>query len=56
LRWTGHVALIGERRDVYRFWWENMNERDHLEYLGADVRIILSWIFRKLDVGGYGLD
>jgi len=32
------------------FWWENLKERDHLEDPGVDERIILSWIFRKLDV------
>ena len=32
-------------------WWGNLRERDHLEYLGIDGRIILRWIFRKWDVG-----
>jgi hypothetical protein len=30
-------------------------EREHLGDLGEDGNIILSWIFRKWDVG-YGLD
>jgi len=29
------------------FWWGNLRERGHLENPGVDVRIILSWIFRK---------
>ena len=29
------------------FWWGNLRERDHLEDLGVDGRIILRWIFRK---------
>jgi hypothetical protein len=33
------------------FWWGNLRERDHSEDPGVDGRIILRWIFRKLDVG-----
>jgi len=49
IRRTGHVAYMGERRDVY--WWVNQRERDHLEDPGVDGRKILRWIFRKWDVG-----
>ena len=31
--------------------WGNLRERDHLEDPGIDGRIILRWIFRKLDGG-----
>jgi hypothetical protein len=51
MRWAGHVARMGERRGYTRFWWENLRERDHLGDLGLDGRIILKWIFRKLDEG-----
>jgi hypothetical protein len=30
IRWSTHVAGTGERRDTYRFWWENLRERNHL--------------------------
>jgi hypothetical protein len=33
------------------FWWGNLRERDHLEDPGVDGRVILRWIFSKLDGG-----
>jgi len=42
-----HVARMGEGRDVYRVWWGNRRERDHLGDPGVDGRIILRWIFGK---------
>jgi len=29
------------------FWFENLNEREHLEYLGVDGKILLEWILQK---------
>ena len=46
-RWAGHVARIGERRDVYRVLVGNLRERDHLGDPGIDERIILRWTFKK---------
>jgi hypothetical protein len=45
MRWVGQVwereELLGEFR------WGNVRERENLEYLGADGRIILKWIFKE---------
>jgi len=35
------------------FWWGNLKERDHLEDLSVDERILLSLIFRRWDVGSW---
>ena len=44
MRWSGHVARMGEERGVYR-------ERDHWGDLGVYGWIILGWISRRWDVG-----
>ena len=31
------------------FWWGDLTERDHLENLGVDGRMILKFIFKKWD-------
>jgi hypothetical protein len=42
---------MGKRKGVYRVWWGNLRERDHLEDQDIDGRIILRWIFSKMDEG-----
>jgi hypothetical protein len=44
---AGHVARVGEMRNAYNFWLENLTGRDHSEDLGVDERIILEWILQK---------
>ena len=39
--WAGHVSRVEEKRIEYRVWWGNRKERNHSDYLGLDVRIIL---------------
>jgi hypothetical protein len=36
------------------FWWGNVREEHHLEYLGVDSSIIIKWINRWY--GGHGID
>jgi hypothetical protein len=44
-----------EKRVVYRVWCGNLRKRVRMGDPGVNGRIILRWIFRKLDEG-YGLD
>jgi hypothetical protein len=42
---------MGKKRGAHTgFWWEDLREGDHLGDPGVDGRIILKWIFKKLDV------
>jgi hypothetical protein len=40
MRWVGHVECLEERGGAYRFWQGNLRQRDHLEDLGIDGKII----------------
>jgi hypothetical protein len=53
LRWAGHVARMGERRGAHRALVGNLSEEDHLEDPGVDERIILKWIFERLNGGAW---
>jgi hypothetical protein len=46
MRWAGHVASMGEERGC---WWGSLRERGDWGDPDVDVRIILRWIFRKLE-------
>jgi hypothetical protein len=48
MREAVHVALTGEKGNVYKLLLENRMERDHLEDLGLDGKIILEWILGKI--------
>jgi hypothetical protein len=45
MRWVRHVARRGIELHA-GFWRGNLRERDHLEDLDIDGRIILNWIFK----------
>jgi hypothetical protein len=52
--WAGHVAYMAEWTSTYRVLGMKPEGRNHLEEPGVDGRIILKWIFERLD-GGHRL-
>jgi hypothetical protein len=46
---------MGEMRNSYRLWSENVKGKDQAEDLGVDERIILKWSYRNR-VGKCGLN
>jgi hypothetical protein len=44
MRWVGHAACIGERRGACRVLKGNLKERDHLEDLDLDGRVVIKRI------------
>jgi hypothetical protein len=44
MRWAGHLTRRGEKRNAYKFWWENLKEREELEDLCLDGTISLKEI------------
>ena len=51
-----HIWGTGEMH--IGFWWGDLRERDHMEDLGLDGRIILKWVLKEwdgLDRSGSGL-
>jgi hypothetical protein len=53
MKCVGYVARMG--RSVYRVWWGNMREGNHLENPGIDGKIILRCISGS-GMWVYGLD
>jgi len=50
MRWTGHVAHMGEERGVYRVLVGKPEGKNHWGNLGAEGWI-LGWLSRRWDVG-----
>ena len=49
MRWVGHVARMGEDRGVHRVLVGKPEGKSHWRDQDIDGRIILRWIFRKLE-------
>jgi hypothetical protein len=49
MRWAGHVARMGEDRGVHRVLVGKPEGKNHWGGQDVDGRIILRWIFRKLE-------
>jgi hypothetical protein len=39
--WSGRVCRLVKGEVHAGFWWRNLRERDHLEDVGVDKRILL---------------
>ena len=49
MRWAGHVARMGKDRGVHRVLVGEPEGRGHWGDQDVDGRIILRWIFRRLE-------
>ena len=49
MRWAGHVARMGGVEVCTGCWWGSLRDRGHWGDQDVDGRIILRWIFRKLE-------
>jgi hypothetical protein len=43
------ISTHGEKRNVYRVWWQILKETDHYRDLGIGGRIIFKWILETQD-------
>ena len=55
IRWTVHIARMGERRSAYRVLVSSPEGKIPLGRPRREWRTVLKWIFRKMDVE-HGLD
>ena len=46
---VGYVTCLVQTAGAYTVWWANLRERDHLEDLRVNERIMLQWILKILN-------
>ena len=51
--WPVHVAHMAVMRVHAGFWWGDLRERDHLEDVGLDCRIILKMNLQEVGLGAW---
>jgi hypothetical protein len=51
MRWAGHVARMGEEREVYKVFVESPKEREHLEDQGIGGKMGSDWVLGRLAWG-----
>jgi hypothetical protein len=49
MRWAGHAARMGERRNAYRILVGKPEGKSYYEDLDVGVRMILKWILKRYD-------
>jgi hypothetical protein len=47
MRWAGHAARMGERRNAYRILVGKPEGKNHWEEQDVDVWTILKWILKR---------
>jgi hypothetical protein len=47
MMWMGNVARMSEKRVRSGFWLLNPKERDYVEDVSMDGRIVLRWLIKK---------
>ena len=48
MKWAGQVAFTENKTRAYWFWWAHVRERNHLEDLGVNGRMILKCILGNM--------
>jgi len=47
VEWAEHVARLWDRKGAYRVLMERSEEREYLQELNVDGKIILKWVFKN---------